>query len=114
MVGGRITYCEFGHLFADALDKHVVERRLNDGAGAFARISASESVLGCTLEYLRYVAAEVAAIFAAPAIFCKIKLAEPCIDCREKALSNSIGKACERMRHASPGHITIYNRNPGC
>ena len=72
---------------------------------AFARISASESVLGCTLEYLRYVAAEVAAIFAAPAIFCKIKLAEPCIDCREKALSNSIGKACERMRHASPGHI---------
>ncbi len=48
---------------------------------AFARIAASESALGCAFEYLRYMAAEIAAIFVAPLVFCKMKLAKTCADC---------------------------------
>ena len=42
----------------------------------FAPITAPETASGCALEYLRYVAAEIAAMFVAPLIFCKMKLAE--------------------------------------
>jgi membrane-associated phospholipid phosphatase len=43
---------------------------------AWRPFAASETAFGCALEYVRYVAAESAAIFAAPFIFCKLKLAD--------------------------------------
>lgn len=42
----------------------------------FRPFAADETALGCALEYLRYVAAEIAAIFIAPVIFCKLSLAD--------------------------------------
>jgi len=43
---------------------------------AWRPFAASETAFGCALEYVRYVAAESAAIFVAPLIFCKLKLAD--------------------------------------
>jgi membrane-associated phospholipid phosphatase len=43
---------------------------------AFRPIAAAESIAGCALEFLRYVVAEVATMFAAPYLFCEIKLAK--------------------------------------
>jgi membrane-associated phospholipid phosphatase len=43
---------------------------------AFRPFAGDASPLGCALEFIRYVAAEVAAMFLAPLIFCKMKLAE--------------------------------------
>ncbi|MGB8846909.1 MAG: phosphatase PAP2 family protein [Terracidiphilus sp.] len=42
---------------------------------AFAPIAKSASIVGSALDYLRYVATSVAAMFFAPFIFCKVKLA---------------------------------------
>jgi len=42
---------------------------------AFAPFASRATVLGCALEYLRYVAAAVAAIFLGPLVFCRMNLA---------------------------------------
>jgi membrane-associated phospholipid phosphatase len=41
----------------------------------FRPLAAGATTLGCALEYIRYVAAEIAAIFLAPVVFCKMNLA---------------------------------------
>jgi membrane-associated phospholipid phosphatase len=43
---------------------------------AFRFLAEGETPLGCALDYLRYAAANVAAFFLGPLVFCKLKLAE--------------------------------------
>ncbi len=43
---------------------------------AFRPLAAAESIAGCALEYLRYVVAEIATMFVAPYLFCKMNLAQ--------------------------------------
>ncbi|MGB8029705.1 MAG: hypothetical protein WCF30_08560 [Terracidiphilus sp.] len=43
--------------------------------GGFRPVAANATVLGCTLEELCYAVADAAAMFLAPFVFCKIKLA---------------------------------------
>jgi membrane-associated phospholipid phosphatase len=43
---------------------------------AFRSLASDATALGCALEHLRYVAADVTALFLAPLIFCKLRLAE--------------------------------------
>lgn len=44
---------------------------------AFRPLASDATCIGCALEYLRYVAADVVAIFLMPLIFCRMNLAEP-------------------------------------
>ncbi|MFZ1941069.1 MAG: phosphatase PAP2 family protein [Terracidiphilus sp.] len=52
---------------------------------AFRPLAAAESAPGCALEFLRYVIAEVVAMFFAPWLFCKMNLAQPAISESERA-----------------------------